>query len=221
MNFSFMFREFVIDRYIVWRSEGKRIKALEKMQIPKEADKVKLYWVDLVRLYNSLSGKLEDFHVLLHKINSFIEKYPEIRALFSEDHLIEVVKISTKFLFCQKLFKECNSLLTHVLATKGGNSCHEADYNTFDKLQLACLRASSDNQIIVEIEDVARTTTVNSTQRRKTFEAEEVVLEPENRILTPQEINEKLQAFEKLPLKDQIDRADSYLLAFLMSQRRP
>lgn len=219
MNFSFMFREFVIDRYILWRSEGKRIKALGDMQTSKEVDRVKAYWVDLVRLYNSLSGKLEDFHVLLHKINSFIEQYQDIRALFGEDLLIEVVKISTKFLFCQKLFKECNLLLTNVLSSKEEKSAHMADYKMFDKLQIACLRASSDNQIVVEIEDIAKTTTVNSTQRRKTFEAEEV-LETENRVLSPQEIHEKLQAFEKMTLKDQIDKADSYLLAFLISQRR-
>lgn len=105
MNFSFLFREFVIDKYIAWRSEGRRIKELSSMPPIKENDRMKLYWVELVRLYNSLSVKIEDFHVLLHKTTSFIEKYKEIKTCFSEDHLFEVVKIASKFLFCQKLFK--------------------------------------------------------------------------------------------------------------------
>lgn len=90
----------------------------------------------------------------------------------------------------------------------------------FSKLQEACTRASSDNQIVFEIEDVARPSNVNSTQRRRAFEAEEVVLESENKVLTPQEINEKVLSFEKLPILEQIDKADSYLLSFLITQRK-
>lgn len=221
MNFSFLFREFVIDKYISWRTEGVRLKELASFQPIKENDRMKLYWVDLVRLYNSLSVKIEDFHVLLHKTSSFIEKYKEVRQIFSEDHLFEVVKIASRFLFCQKLFKECNNLLTNVLSNPEQATTNLADYKMFEKLQEACNRAASDTQIVYEIEEVARPSNVNVTQRRRTFEAEEVILETEtNKVLTPQEINEKVSSFEKLPILEQIDKADSYLLSFLITQRK-
>lgn len=220
MNFSFLFREFVIDKYIAWRAEGTRLKELMTMPPIKENDKLKQHWVDLVRLYNSLSVKIEDFHVLLHKTSSFIEKYKEIKLIFCEDHLFEVVKIASRFLFCQKLFKECNNLLTNVLGNSVQTESNSADFKMFEKLQEACTRASSDTQIVYEIEEVSRPSNMNVTQRRRAFEAEEVVLEAEAKVLTPQEINEKVSSFEKLPILEQIDKADSYLLSFLITQRK-
>lgn len=218
LNYSFQFREFVIDKYIEWRANGKRLKELDSEEAKtNRKDKDKSMWVDLVRLYNSLSLRIEEFHVLLHKTNSFIEKYSEAKGIFGDDFLLETVKIASKFLFCQKLFKECGLLLGKVLKDKPQSP--NQDYLTFEKLYEACTRASSDTQIVGEIEDVNRTIATRGLKVR-TIDTEEAVFETEGKALSSNEINEKMSQFEKLSLSDQIDKADTFLLSFLLTQRK-
>ena len=111
LNYSFQFREFVVDKYVQWRAQGKMIKELMPTDINSQTkDYSKNLWVELVRLYNSLSLRIEEFHVLLQKTNSFIEKYNDIRTVFTDDHLLEVAKIASKFLFCQKTVQRMRSI---------------------------------------------------------------------------------------------------------------
>ena len=180
-----------------------------------EIDTQKSYWVDLVRLYNSLSLNTEDFHVLLHKANSFIDRYPDMQRIFSGEYLLEMTKITTRFLFSQRLFQECSRLLTHVLAHKPQGPLTE--YSFLEKLQDACLRATSGTYQLSEVEEVTRLPFKPT--KKKPFETEDVVLEAESRVLTQSEITDKMVNFENLPLQEQIDKADTYLLSFLLTQR--
>ena len=93
------------------------------------------------------------------------------------------------------------------------------EYLTFEKLNEACNRASADTQIISEIEDINRTITTKGLKVVKSLDADETVYETETRALTPADLAEKLSLFDKLSLSEQIDKADSYLLSFLLTQR--
>lgn len=222
MNFLMGFREFVIEKYLEWRQSGVKLHQLDGMRRDQRAstdvDKEKMLWVDLVRLYNILSLKVDQFHVLLQKTNCFIEKYLEIRELFKDEYLVEVVKITSRFLFCQKMFKECTELLAKVLHERQ-QPWPEA-YSTFEKLKDACLRASAENQAILEVEDI-RNTKPTKPNKKKPFDTEDVVLETEAKVLTQTDVAEKMELFSKLALQEQIDKAETYLLSYLQTQRTP
>ena len=220
MNFLVGFREFVIDKYIQWRTRGPKLIQLSGLRSEQEqeknVEKEKKIWVELVRLYNALSLKVDSFQILLQRTTSFSDNFEQIRTSFKEDYLVEVIKISSRFLFCQKMFKECYMLLSKVV--DGREKPWPAAYDTFQKLKEACQKVSSDNQIIPEVEDIRNTKPMKTT-KKKPFDTEEVVLDAEEKVLTQSDISEKMAQFEKMQPQEQINQADTYLLAYLQNQR--
>lgn len=177
--------------------------------------KEKLLWVELVKILNSLSLKMEEFHVLLQKTNQLVEKYSEILEVFEEDYLIDVIKLASKFLFSQRYFKECERLLATVLRDKAEKT---GEFAVFEKLMLACGRATSDKYILPEIEEVTRLKN-NKSSKKKPNDKDDAGLVLEERVLSSSELAQRMEQFEKLTLPEQIDKADSYLLAYLLHQR--
>lgn len=215
-NFSFEFREFILDKYIEWRNTDPNLENFEKLYVLGGVrTKEKLLWVELVKILNSLSLKIEEFHVLLQKTNQFVEKYHEILEVFEEDYLIDVVKLASKFLFSQKYFKECERLLTIVLQNK---EVKTGEYAVFEKLMIACGRATSDKFILPEIEEVSRIKN-NKSSKKKPNDKDDVAMDLEEKVLSSSELAQRMEQFEKLNLPEQIDKADSYLLSYLLQQR--
>lgn len=237
-------RDFLLEGYLGWRSQepvfqGKRhTSVLSHMSETRsvsgyststvlasvlwdrpKTNPAKEAWVELVKLHNALTIKKEDFHSLLLKINQMVARMREHRLAFGDEYLLETVNLSAQFLFCQRLFKECQILSEKFLSTDPHPTQLSGKHmERFEAIQKACYRASGDVTIVPKVDDVVRP--LGTKPLKKKTDDEGMAVEVEMRGMDPSEVSEKLNRFDKMNLQDQLEAADSYLLAFLQTQSR-
>lgn len=209
-------RQFLLSRLRAFYNEGS-----EKITENKDL------WIQVVEFYNKFTFNItpETIEALLNECSQLHTLLKKIQTNIGYEISLGVTQKTSKLLFKKRRFKDCGTLLTTFLKTKGAKeakkkaqkSIYGPDQNSKDithleRLSRACGRAQSVDDLIAEeknIEIAEKTTNKDETIKEYTG----VIGEKEE--VSQKDIDAKVKEFERLDLRDQIEKADKYLLLYL------
>jgi hypothetical protein len=139
-----------------------------------------------------------------------------LRRNFDEDLITEVLMQEVQHKFITKKFDECNSLIKTYL-----NFQNFEDKNIQNKLwnlSRACAMAISAKDSAM-LEDEIEEVGVEG-EGAVRCETEDVMIDREEVTISEKELEDRMAEFEKLSIEEQIEKADSHLLAYTINQRQ-
>jgi len=118
--------------------------------------------------------------------------------------------------FITKKFDECNSIIKAYL--NFSNFQDKTIQNKLWNLSRACAMAISAKDSAMLEDEIEEVNVEDAAPTR--CETEDVMIDREEVTISDKEIEDKMSEFEKLTIEEQIEKADSHLLAYTINQRQ-